>query len=160
MNPHALIRIARQLASGALGSGRGRPQQDELRRAVSTAYYALFHALATCAADLLIGANRGSRVESLRLQTYRTLEHGYAKSQCESPGIGQFPTEIREFARQFAEMQHRRHDADYNPAITFTRSQVTALINETERKLIAFENASAQDRRAFAVYTTFRLARR
>ena len=37
MNPRALIRIARQLASGNLGSGLGRPQQDELRRAISTA---------------------------------------------------------------------------------------------------------------------------
>ena len=50
MNPHDLIRMARQLASGDLGSGRGRPRQAELRRAVSTAYYAMFHALALTAA--------------------------------------------------------------------------------------------------------------
>ena len=160
MNPHTLIRIARQLASGTLGSGRGRPQQDELRRAVSTAYYAMFHALAACAADLLIGSNRGNRIESLWLQTYRTLEYGYAKSQCESPGIGQFSIEIREFAAQFSEMQSRRHDADYNPARIFTRSQAIGFIDETERVIVAFENAPAQDRRAFAVYATFRLARR
>ena len=41
MNPHDLIRIARHLASGAVGGIRGRPRQAELRRAVSAAYYAL-----------------------------------------------------------------------------------------------------------------------
>ena len=39
MDPYDLLRIARQLASGELGSGRGRPRQAELRRAVSAAYY-------------------------------------------------------------------------------------------------------------------------
>ena len=44
MNPRDLIKIARQLASGAVDGNRGRPRQAELRRAVSAAYYALFHA--------------------------------------------------------------------------------------------------------------------
>ena len=46
MTPTGLIRIARHLAAGGTGSGIGRPRQDELCRAVSCAYYAMFHALA------------------------------------------------------------------------------------------------------------------
>lgn len=57
MVPFDLIRIAEQLASGAIGSGRGRPRQAELRRAVSAAYYAMFHALARCCAEYARGSN-------------------------------------------------------------------------------------------------------
>ena len=160
VNPHDLIRLARQLASGDLGSGRGRPRQAELRRAVSTAYYALFHALALSAADLLIGPNRNSRIERLWLQIYRSLEHGYAKNQCQNQAIGQFPSAIQDFAANFIELQGNRHDADYNPSRTFTRHEVQKLIDESEASITAFENASEQDRRAFAVYVLFRPARR
>lgn len=58
MNPRHLIRIARQLASGVVSGSRGRPRQAELRRAMSAAYYALFHALAYCCADRLAGSGR------------------------------------------------------------------------------------------------------
>ena len=43
MNPARLISIATQLA---LSSGDTPERQEDLRRAVSTAYYAMFHALA------------------------------------------------------------------------------------------------------------------
>ena len=52
MNPQDLLTLAVELASG---SSRGRPGQVELRRAVSSVYYALFHALANSCADLLVG---------------------------------------------------------------------------------------------------------
>ena len=160
MNPHDLIRTARQLASGDLGSGRGRPRQAELRRAVSTPYYAMFHALARTAADLLIGPSRSNRIETLWLQIYRSLEHGYARSQCQNAAIRQFPSKIQDFADQFVEMQRNRHDADYNPSKTFARYEALRLISECEDNIIALENTSAQDRRAFAVYVMFRPARR
>ena len=48
MNPHDLMAVARALAE----SDRALPLQATLRRAVSTAYYALFHCLAASAADL------------------------------------------------------------------------------------------------------------
>ena len=160
MNPREMIRIARQLAAGNLGSSAGRPRQADLRRAVSTAYYALFHALAACAADTLIGPNSASRIEPLWLQTYRTLEHGYAKERCQGAMMGLFPLEIREFAQQFVDMQGQRHDADYNPGVTFTRSEVRRFINESERRITRFESAPEQARRAFAVYVLFRLKSR
>ena len=105
VNPEEMIRIARQLAAGHLGSRVGRPRQADLRRAVSAAYYALFYALAACAADTLIGPNPANRIEPLWLQTYRTLEHGYARERCRGAMMGLFPLEIREFAQQFVDMQ-------------------------------------------------------
>ena len=160
MNPQELLRIARQLANGGSTSRPGTPSDDELRRAISTAYYALFHSLAASCADTLIGTNPISRKQVLWEQTYRTLEHGRAKERCARGMIGIFPQDIQSFAAQFVDMQSQRHDADYKPSAQFSKSEVLRLINESEIRITAFENKSADDRRAFAVYVLFDLRQR
>ena len=157
MNPRDLIRIARQLASGAVGENRGRPRQAELRRAVSTAYYALFHALALCCAERLAGSTRASRMNPGWSQTYRALEHGHARNQCDNQSaMSAFPAEIQNFGQWFVLMQRQRQQADYSPSATFSRDRVIQLINETEDAIIALENAPGSDRRAFAIHVLFR----
>ena len=156
MNPRELISAARQLASGQ--SSPGQPTDAELRRAVSTTYYALFHALASCCADLLAGADLalgGHRLHALWIQTYRKLDHGVAKRRCKKNFMGTFPTAIQDFANQFANMQEHRHDADYNPDASFALGQVLKLIDETETRITDFQNVSEDDRRAFACYVMF-----
>ena len=156
MDAYEMILMARALASGALGSGRGRPRQAELRRAVSMVYYAMFHSLARQSADMLVGATRGRRSQRAWLQAYRSLEHGLAAAQCRRPIIRRFPDEIREFAEQFIGNQQMRHDADYNPDVSYARSEVLDLIDHTERVVLDFERSDAIDKRAFAVYVMFR----
>ena len=157
MNPRDFIRIARQLASGTVGRGRGRPRQAELRRAVSAAYYALFYLLAGNAADMLAGARPSARNRQFWMQTYRAVEHRYARNQCLSqtvmPG---FPPQIRYLGETFANMQTHRHDADYNPEATFRRSQVMRLIDSAERAIDGFDRTPAPDRRAFALHILLR----
>ena len=160
MNPQDLIRIARQLASGAARGGMGRPQQAELRRAVSTAYYALFHALALCCANMVVGATRRNRSQPAWRQTYRALEHGHAKNQCNNQAvIGRFPPGIRRFAESFAEIQQERHGADYDPEATFYRDEVLQLIEEAENAITQFDGVPSIDQRAFAVFVLFRSRR-
>ncbi len=164
MDPFELLRIAEHLASGGAGSGRGRPPQTELRRAVSAAYYAMFHALAACCADMLVGATRASRSQQAWRQTYRSLEHGYAKNQCANQGMmAQFPLAIRKFAELFIYMQRRRHIADYDPdpeqENVFVRENVVRLIYEISRTISDFQDADAGDRRAFSVFVLLRFRR-
>ena len=157
MNPRDLIRIARQLASGAVGGNRGRPRQAELRRAISAAYYALFHALAFCCADRLAGSTRSNRSESAWRQAYRALEHGHARNQCDSQSaMSVFPPEIQYFGRRFVFMQGQRQLAEYSPSASFSRGWVVQAINETEDAIDAFESAPNSDRRAFAIHVLFR----
>ena len=73
MNPRDLIETARHLAE----SGAPQPTQADLRRAVSTAYYAMCHCLAASAADLFIGAVRNPAWH----RTYRALEHDGARGR-------------------------------------------------------------------------------
>ena len=156
VDAYEMILMARALASGALGSGRGRPRQSELRRAVSLAYYAMFHSLAKQSADMLVGATRGRRSQRAWLQAYRSLEHGLAAAQCRRPIIRRFPVEIQQFAEAFVDNQQMRHDADYNPDASYIRSDVLQLIDDTEMVVLDFERSDTIDKRAFAVYVMFR----
>lgn len=157
MNPSDLLRIAEQLARGAIGSGRGRPRQAELRRAVSAAYYALFHTLALCGANMLVGATRASRSQPAWNQVYRGLEHGYARSQCNNHTVmSRFPQEVQNFGDLFTIMQQERQTADYDPSASFSRSHIIYLVDETARIIAQFDSAEARDRRAFAVFALFR----
>ena len=157
MNPHDLIRIARQLASGEIAGNRDRPRQTELRRAVSAAYYALFHSLALCAANLLAGSNRNRHSWQ---QTYRSLEHGHARNQCDDQSaMNRFSTEIQNFGRRFVHMQGQRQQADYSPVATFSRGRVLQLIDETEDTIDGIESSSNAERRAFALQVLLRRRR-
>ena len=157
MTPTGLIRIARHLASGRIGSGIGRPRQDELCRAVSCAYYAMFHTLAGCCADMLVGVTRARRSQEAWRRTYRALEHGHAKNQCANARmLGRFPPEIQRFGELFIHMQRHRHDADYDPDASFSRSDVMQFIDETESVIGGFETVDARDRRAFGVFVLLR----
>ena len=164
MEPFDLIRIAERLASGAIGSGVGRPRQAELRRAVSAAYYAMFHALAQCCADTLVGATPTRRNRQAWRQTYRALEHGFVRNQCANQSmLSRFPLEIQKFGDLFVYMQRLRHIADYDPdpdpETDFDRAHILYLIDETSRAITGFQSADAIDRRAFAAFVLFRLRR-
>ncbi len=158
MNPPHLIAIARQLA--AREGRRGRPRQTELCRAISAAYYAMFHTLARCGADLIAGATRAGRSQPAWEQTYRALEHGHARNQCRNrPLVSRFPLDIQDFAEHFVDMQLHRQFADYAPVTDFDRSRVTYLVDLTERTINLFNGVATRDRRAFAIYVLLRTRR-
>ena len=152
-----LIRIAAHLAAGGLGAGGGRPRQTELCRAVSAAYYAMFHALARSCADLLVGATPALRDQRAWRQTYRALEHGHTKNQCSNQRLmSGFPQEIQAFGEWFVEMQRHRHVADYDPDTAFSRSHVQYLIYETGRVITRLGDVEPRDLRAYAAYVLLR----
>ena len=112
MNSPDLIEAARALAE----SGGAPPTQARPRRAVSTAYYAMFHTLAASAADLFIGPTRSAAWH----QAYRALEHGRARRACQQgQAMREFPEEVRDFARAFVVLQKARQQADVNAKRAF-----------------------------------------
>ena len=111
MQPGDFIATARDLT----GTNRGRPRQTNLRRAVSTAYYALSHCLAACCADTLVGGAGADRSPEAWNQAYRAIEHGQARGRCTDAAGRSFPPGILQFATHFADMQRERHRADYDP---------------------------------------------
>ena len=154
MTPSNLIATAFSLADTGR---RGRPRQTDLRRAVSTAYYALFHCLAASCADLLVGGSGADRSKPAWEQTYRALEHGIARQRCRAGTIRKFPPAIREFARVFLDLQGKRHQADYASVGDFPKRIVLQDIGYVADAIAGFQQAPAKDRRAFAVYLLLNL---
>ena len=146
------LETARDLAA----SRRGRPRLTNLRRAVSTTYYALFHCLAGCCADMLVGGAGAVRSEAAWRQAYRALQHGPAGKRCEhKQKIERFPGAVQDFANAFVDMQKKRHSADYDPGAAFSKLEVLQGISEAENVIRSFGRVPAKDRRAFAVYLLF-----
>jgi hypothetical protein len=128
-----------------------------LRRAVSTCYYALFHSLAHECAERLVGGNTTALDRLAWRQVYRGLDHGPAKEKCRSSaGMESFSDGIRVFANSFVEFQSARHNADYDPFAEFAADDVAALISEAEGAIDALRSAPEPDRRAFCAYVLFR----
>jgi len=71
MDPLHFIRTALKLARGR----RGKPQQVDLRRAVSTAYYAMFHCICRAYANSPLGSSK-TRIDDAWFHAYRSLSHG------------------------------------------------------------------------------------
>ncbi len=146
LKPLDLIATAKHLANRP---GR-KPRQSDLKRALSTAYYALFHSLAKSCADMLIGTDAGAR--KAWQQVYRALDHNFAKSACQNGNISRFPQEIQDFANAFVGLQSKRHSADYDPYSKFYKSQVLLDVANAEIVMAGFKAAPARHRKAFAVW--------
>ena len=154
MLPRNLILSARKL----VGKGtQGPPRQSDLKRAMSTAYYAMFHALCRNCADSLIGKTKAARSQSAWRQAYRALDHGFAKDQCRKKSImDRFPAGIQDFASQFVELQERRHEADYDPFSKLTRHDVLTAIDAANAAIRRLQASPNTDRTAFAVWTVMK----
>ena len=145
-----LLDIARRLADG-------NPTQTDLRRAVSSVYYAVFHAICQSNADTLVGEDPQSRDQGAWRQAYRALDHGYARRRCQSAqSDGRFSSAVCELADRFVFFQSRRHRADYDPDESFTPQEAMAAVTQIDDIINDFRQVSVQERCAFAVYILMR----
>ena len=149
MNSHDLIETARGLTE----LSPRRPTQANLRRAVSTAYYAVFHCLAGTAADTLMGTGRNDAWH----QTYRALEHTGARNACRNLGVMRaFPRAIQDFADTFVALQKARHQADYALDGRYYKLNVLSEIDSAEMAIGRLEDADIRHRRRFAAHVLFK----
>ena len=132
MNWRHLIDAARILA-GDSGTQRqqGRPRQAMLKRAISTAYYAMFHALCNSNANLVAGQSMGPLTREAWTRTYRSLDHSPARQRM-SQGTGTMEPAVQQFATVFAQLQQQRRLADYDPHSRYSRNHVLTLIGVAE----------------------------
>ena len=152
MEPDHLLQIATDLAE----INTRRPRRADLCRAVSTAYYALFHCLAHTCADSLAGSTGTVGNRPMWRRAYRALEHRQAKARCENVPTW-FPEEIRDFGQTFADLQSKRHLADYDPDHPVKKSQVVADINDARTAISRFLAAPANVRRDFAIHVLMKM---
>lgn len=114
------------------------------RRAVSTAYYAVFHALARACADYLTRSAARSLPEYERV--YRALEHGPLKQAfIEAPLKDN--RRLNEIGQSVVKLQAERFRADYMPPVQgiFDKAQAEELVAIARQTVTRIEELSARD---------------
>ena len=127
-----------------------RPRQAELKRAISTACYALFQALARDAANLLVGSDT-KHPDKAWVHVYRSLQHGDARNACEAIRNSGLPASITACAKAFITLQLMRHDADYDPEFRASRGDASDAIEMAEKAITSLKSAARADRNALVV---------
>lgn len=163
LNPLHLLEQARSLVR--LNPGR-KPRQIELRRAISAAYYAVFHQLSIAAADEFLGATL--RSDPRYALIYRSIDHGQVRRLCEDAAksnpppkyarylqVRPFTSGIKNFANALAVLQSRQHEADYDPSISLGSVDALYAIDLAERAIAAFNAAPHDERKLFLTFLLF-----
>ena len=132
----------------------GRPRQADLKRAISNAYYAMFHALCHSNATALWGNPGGTPGAPGWSRIYRSLEHNQARQRMNQI-TGSSP-QLRNFASTFQALQNHRHQADYDPNSRYLRSGVLNLIGQADASIQDLLSTSQDERRTLAVATILR----
>jgi hypothetical protein len=163
LNPEHLL----DQADGLLVRTRGGPhRQADLRRAISTAYYAVFHAVLIAVADRVVG--RGRRSTPHYAMVYRSIDHRALSGFCHllsQPTLppkyrgaapdGGFTTDVRAFARSVTELQQERHSADYDPGRRIDVSDAAALITVGREAIRRWTMAAIDQREAILLLLLF-----
>jgi hypothetical protein len=119
--------------------------QAELRRAVSTAYYALFHLLVS---ETTLNWRRDSSRNALG----RMFDHGLMKRVSDrvakkTPFAGEDPIAVsglRLVAEAFVDLQDWRHIADYDNGRIWTPLDTIVAIAKANSAFVAWEDISTQ----------------
>jgi hypothetical protein len=153
----ALLALAEQLSRGSISGSE--KEKTKLRKAVSAAYYALFHRLTGLASDLLVGVPSQKKAEHAWAIIYRALSHGDALRRCRAvanppPPLEPFSNHIVEFARIFEALQVSRHRADYDPNAQFS---VRAYVSTAKEAIAELERVEKDEQLLFIVFLLFGL---
>lgn len=150
----SLLQVAEDLAALDV---RGKPRQASLRRALSTAYYSLFHLLIDSAVQYGFQneAQRRSIGPAVARQFGHTeIESILTKLAASQPGnrtgliaavIGQdrIEPDLAAFCIVFKELQDEREKADYDRVARFRRAEVVALVTKARAAFDAWSRALA-----------------
>jgi uncharacterized protein (UPF0332 family) len=139
--PAELLRLSRRL----LGRQASKPDQASFRRAISTAYYALFHLLTLEGGRIFV--KQASTVELI----VRAYDHGKMakisghfaignlpkklaslKGRFASPEPDSIVTGLKSVTNAFVKLQEARHDADYDLAKRYDRQEAERFVDLAE----------------------------
>ncbi len=153
-NPSDLLLVARMLSTT---TGTAPPTDAQLRRAISTAYYALFHKILRSAAERFAGSDQDNTPAFSLL--YRAFDHRRMKAICESlqaPTLSKpyqnhlrrttVSSHMRDFAVAFTDLRAARVRADYEPSGQFLSSDASSLIDSAQVAIEAFDQIPPSER--------------
>lgn len=158
LDPSGLLAVAKLLVAAAETiPSTTASNQACLRRAISTAYYAVFHTLLAAAAQRFMGREHQQRPGASIL--YRGFSHSHMKTVCEAIqsanlkqkyrtalGTASVSKGMRDFATAFTRLQDHRIRADYHPTVAFEPSDAITVLDTAQVAIEAFDRADPAER--------------
>lgn len=127
------------------------------RRAVSTAYYAVFHAIDKLCADYVTRSAERKSDEYLR--AYRALDHAPLKNAFNQAPLKDIP-KLAKIGSTVVMLQTERHKADYMPPVAglFSQDRAAELVRVAREAVFEIEaiKPSQDDCRTLATSLLFR----
>lgn len=151
IDPSELLGTCRKLVPAAADPP---PSEADLRRAISTAYYAVFHTLAASNAELIAGQPQSNVSSYAWERVYRRLDHGRAQNNLRAV-LNLLSPPGAFFARTFIELQGMRREADYDPNFSITRTRTLNTIAEAETAIRNFAQLTQEERRLLVAQSMF-----
>ena len=142
-----------------------KPKQANLRRAISSAYYGIFHFFVDEACRIQFGTQHTQA--AYRHTLGRAFTHSVMKQACISFGGGTLkasvvkglprdesgnypiPEAIQDAASTFVELQEKRSVADYDRTERFKRSDVLIMIDQAKSDCANFAELAMSDEKKF-----------
>ena len=136
---------------------RDGPNAVDCRKAVSAAYYGLFHHICAQFSGIVLHPVDQDYARA-SLQAYRYLDHGSARQRCvDTRDVRRkFPQGIIAFASAFIELQQQRILADYDPVDFVSETFALELIELAEAAMTAFDAEPEEARRAFVIFVALK----
>ena len=142
LQPAALINTAENAINNTPSPG---PTRETIHRAISTAYYAIFHAINASNATTRHGAPTGPDNARTWTNTYRQMRHNFAATSL-SQHLFNLSTNARVLANGFTNLKIARETADYDPNRVLTTADANYWIQETRNALIALQTMTVAER--------------
>ena len=124
------------------------------RRAISAAYYAVFHSLAKLCAETLLPEGG---VEEDVMRVYRALDHGPLRNAFSQSPLKDH-AELKEIGALVLVLQNERHRADYLPPDSklFPEAEVRQLVAQARIAVTRIEALDSAGRRMLATCLLFK----
>ena len=133
---------------------------------MSSAYYAVFHALLAAAADEFVGKTKQNTTEYIL--HYRSINHAWLRQLCDGvkgaqpsrrfvpyTPSGGFGPNVQALAEAVIDLQEKRHTADYDPSVRVKSADALLAIRTGRTALLRFHSEKASRRRRFLALLAF-----
>ena len=138
-------------------------RETDLRRAISAAYYGLFHFVSTAAANMVVGATKQSTDRYALV--YRSVDHSRLRALClqlraTNPQVPFVPVggfgPIADFARNAFNLHELRNLADYDPSRKFQPSEARLAISDARQAIKWFQQGTQEQQETFLTLLLFK----
>ncbi len=127
----------------------------DAHRAISTAYYAAYHALCESNAEMIVGQPTNQLAIDAWMRVYRGSSHRQATGNLERYRIS-LSANGEAFAITLGALYNARIRADYNPASKFNATAAQHRLSQAETAIQDFLALSTEERTAIATITLLR----